>query len=173
MATEVKVPPVGESISSGILAVWHVKDGDQVKQDQVLFELETDKITSEGLAEVAGRISLKVAEGDDVDIGQVVATIDESASGEPDSEPADEPKDEKPASEEKPAETKIQSPAVRRVAAETGIDPDEVDGTGKDGRVTKGDMLKAQENSTPAVPPPIPATPEKPKKTEGRTSRKK
>ena len=81
MATEVKVPPVGESISSGILAVWHVKDGDQVKQDQVLFELETDKITSEGLAEVAGRISLKVAEGDDVDIGQVVATIDESASG--------------------------------------------------------------------------------------------
>ncbi len=173
MATEVKVPPVGESISSGILAVWHVKDGDQVTQDQVLFELETDKITSEGLAEVAGRISLKVAEGDDVDIGQVVATIDESASGEPDSNPTDEPKDEEPASEEKPAETKIQSPAVRRVAAETGIDPDEVDGTGKAGRVTKGDMLKAQENSTPAVPPPIPATPEKPKKTEGRTSRKK
>ena len=74
-AIEVKVPPMGESISSGILAKWHVSDGDVVKKDQPLFELETDKITSEGTAEAAGKISLKVAAGDEVKIGQVVATI--------------------------------------------------------------------------------------------------
>src|SRR5437762_5391676 len=73
---EVKLPPMGESISSGILAKWHVNDGDNVKKDQPLFELETDKITSEGTAEAAGKISLKAAAGDEVKIGQVVATLD-------------------------------------------------------------------------------------------------
>ena len=72
---EVKIPPMGESIASGILAKWHVKDGDVVKKDQPLFELETDKITSEGTAESAGRIALQVAAGDEVKIGQIVATI--------------------------------------------------------------------------------------------------
>ncbi|HRE06824.1 MAG TPA: lipoyl domain-containing protein, partial [Opitutaceae bacterium] len=69
---DVKIPPLGESISTGILAKWHVADGATVKKDQPLFELETDKITSEGTAEVAGRISLKVAPGTEVKIGQVV-----------------------------------------------------------------------------------------------------
>src|SRR5688500_20163262 len=73
---EVKIPPMGESISSGILAKWHVRDGDAVSKDQPLFELETDKITSEGMAEAAGKISLKVAAGEEVKIGQMVATID-------------------------------------------------------------------------------------------------
>jgi 2-oxoglutarate dehydrogenase E2 component (dihydrolipoamide succinyltransferase) len=76
MAIEVKVPPMGESISSGVLAKWHVADGDVVRKDQPLFELETDKITSEGAAEAAGRIALKVAAGAEVQIGQVVAVID-------------------------------------------------------------------------------------------------
>ena len=80
MAIEVKIPPMGESITSGVLAKWHVKDGDLVKKDQPLFELETDKITSEGTAEVAGKITFKVAAGTDVKIGQVVATIDETAN---------------------------------------------------------------------------------------------
>ena len=80
MATEVIIPAMGESISSGILAAWHVKDGDYVEKDQAIYELETDKITSEANAEVAGIISLKVAVDDEVDIGQVVATIDESVS---------------------------------------------------------------------------------------------
>ena len=65
MATEIKVPALGESITSGIIAAWNVKDGDYVQRDQAIYELETDKITSEGLAEVAGRISLKAAEGDE------------------------------------------------------------------------------------------------------------
>ncbi len=77
---DVKIPPMGESISSGILAKWHVKDGDMVKKDQPLFELETDKITSEGTAAAAGRITLKAAAGDEVDIGQVVAQIDTEAA---------------------------------------------------------------------------------------------
>jgi 2-oxoglutarate dehydrogenase E2 component (dihydrolipoamide succinyltransferase) len=79
---DVKVPAMGESISTGILAKWHVAEGDSVKKDQPLFELETDKITSEGTAESAGRITLKVAAGAEVAIGQVVATIDTEAAGQ-------------------------------------------------------------------------------------------
>ena len=74
---------MGESINSGVLAKWHVRDGDTVKKDQPLFELETDKITSEGAAEAAGRISFKIAAGAEVKIGQVVATIDPEAGATP------------------------------------------------------------------------------------------
>ena len=77
---DVKIPALGESINSGILAQWHVQDGDVVKKDQALFELETDKITTEGTAEAAGRISLKVAVGAEVKIGEIVAQIDPSAA---------------------------------------------------------------------------------------------
>src|SRR4051812_3020433 len=138
MAIEVKIPPMGESITSGVLAKWHVKDGDLVKKDQPLFELETDKITSEGTAEAGGKIAFLVAAGTDVKIGQVVATIDESATAAgaaPASVAAAAPAAE--------AKSDAQSPAVRRLAAESGIDPAAVAGTGKAGRVTKGDMLAA------------------------------
>jgi len=99
MATEVKIPALGESITSGIIAAWHVKDGDYVSKDQAIYELETDKITSEGLAETAGTISLQASEGDEVEIGQRIATIDETATaptGNPapanqKSEPAESP----------------------------------------------------------------------------------
>src|SRR5882672_4263270 len=114
MAIDVKIPPMGESITSGVLAKWHVKDGDLVKKDQPLFELETDKITSEGTAESAGKITFKVTAGTDVKIGQVVATIDETATAPaPAVTPIENPKSkiENPATE---------SPAVRRLAAETG-----------------------------------------------------
>ena len=82
MAIEVKIPPMGESITSGVLAKWHVNDGDIVKKDQPLFELETDKITSEGTAEAAGRITFQVAAGAEVKIGQVVASIDTEVSSQ-------------------------------------------------------------------------------------------
>ena len=143
---EVKIPPMGESISSGILAKWHVNDGDVVKKDQPLFELETDKITSEGTAESAGKISLKAAAGDEVKIGQVVATIDPAGSAQP---AAASPK-AAAAAPTTPAEA---SPAVRRIAGETGIDPSTVAGTGKAGRVTKGDMLSAAATPAPAAKP--------------------
>ncbi len=143
---------MGESISSGVLAKWHVKDGDTVKKDQPLFELETDKITSEGTAESAGRISLKVAAGTEVKIGETVATIDSEATAGTTAAPAN-PKPE--TQNAKPATT--ESPAVRRLAEETGINPAAVAGTGKAGRVTKGDMLAAGEK--PAAVPAIPAAP--------------
>jgi 2-oxoglutarate dehydrogenase E2 component (dihydrolipoamide succinyltransferase) len=134
---EVKIPPMGESISSGILAKWHVNDGDVVRKDQPLFELETDKITSEGTAEAAGKISLKSAAGDEVKIGQVVATIDPAVGSQTSaSSPAPAAGTPAGAAKDVPA-----SPAVRRIAAETGIDPASVTGTGKAGRVTKGDMV--------------------------------
>ncbi len=141
---------MGESIASGILAKWHVKDGDLVKKDQPLFELETDKITSEATAESAGKITLKVAVGDEVKIGQIVATIDSDASAAPVGSPlAGAPTAPAPAAVAKEVSA---SPAVRRVAAETGIDPAAVAGTGKAGRVTKGDLLAAAEKSAPAAP---------------------
>ena len=181
MATEVKIPAMGESISSGILAAWHVKDGDYVEKDQVLYELETDKITSEGAAEVAGVISIKVEADEEVDIGQVVATIDEAASAAPKSEAPTASKSVAPASSESEAPTssesegesesgkdaeasvskettsapapeqatastgneKALSPAARKAAEETGVDVAAIDGSGKDGRVTKGDILEA------------------------------
>ncbi len=138
---DVKIPPLGESISSGVLAKWHVKNGDTVKKDQTLFELETDKITSEGVAESAGVITLAVEAGAEVKIGQVVAKIDSSATGAAPAPAASAPS----ATPAAPAQKAVAdaSPAVRRLAAETGIDPATVSGTGKAGRVTKGDMLAA------------------------------
>ncbi len=200
MATEVKIPAMGESISSGILASWHVKDGDYVSVGQTLFELETDKITSEGNAEVAGTISLKVQADEEVEIGQVVALIDESAtapsgagseSPTPEAAPqaAAQPKatpepaaaqtppaaaTPAPAPEAAPAAsgaTPPLSPAPRKIAEETGVDIATISGSGKDGRVTKGDILqKAQANASapePAAVTHIPAD------TASRETRKK
>ncbi len=152
MAIEVKIPPMGESISSGILAKWHVADGDVVKKDQVLFELETDKITSEGTAEATGKISLAVTAGTEVKIGAVVATIDTSVTEGTAPAAAPTPPAVAPAA----AKSDAQSPAVRRLAAETGVDPATVAGTGKAGRVTKGDMIAATEPK-PAASAPAPA----------------
>ncbi len=160
MPLEVKIPPMGESINSGVLAKWHVKDGDTVKKDQPLFELETDKITSEGTAEAAGKITLKVAAGTEVKIGEVVASIDSAAAGATASAPAtaaSAPAVENPKSKIENSAT--QSPAVRRLAAETGIDPASVAGTGKAGRVTKGDMLAATEAKPAAALAPMAPSP--------------
>jgi len=156
MAIEVKIPPMGESITSGVLSKWHVADGAVVKKDQPLFELETDKITSEGTAEVAGKITFKVVAGTEVKIGQIVASIDESAAGA-----VDVPAATAPTAAPAAAKSDEQSPAVRRIAAETGIDPASVAGSGKAGRVTKGDMLAVGEK--PAAPAPASAAAPAPK----------
>jgi 2-oxoglutarate dehydrogenase E2 component (dihydrolipoamide succinyltransferase) len=140
---EVKIPPMGESIASGILAKWHVADGAVVKKDQPLFEFETDKITSEGTAAAAGKISLKAAAGAEVKIGAVVATIDTDVTAS-----TSEPKQAAPAATA--AKSTEQSPAVRRLATETNVDPSTVPGTGKAGRVTKGDILAAADKPVAA-----------------------
>jgi 2-oxoglutarate dehydrogenase E2 component (dihydrolipoamide succinyltransferase) len=151
---EVKIPPMGESISSGILAKWHVKHGDTVKKDQPLFELETDKITSEGTAESAGIISIVAETGAEVKIGQVVATIDTAATsaGAPASTGSEAAAAPAPAAPPQAASAAAagQSPAVRRVATETGIDPEKITGSGKAGRVTKGDVLAAADTKNAA-----------------------
>jgi 2-oxoglutarate dehydrogenase E2 component (dihydrolipoamide succinyltransferase) len=214
MATEVKIPAMGESISSGILAAWHVKDGDYVEKEQVLYELETDKITSEANAEVSGVISIKVEADEEVEIGQVVAEIDESASGSSgsgserednsESQAAKESDDtdfsdasgessestkaaSSPAPEQATASTgneKSLSPAARKAAEETGVDVAAINGSGKDGRVTKGDILEAAQSPAPAKaakssnsektesPAPAPA-PAKPASGERPETRKK
>jgi 2-oxoglutarate dehydrogenase E2 component (dihydrolipoamide succinyltransferase) len=185
MPLEVKIPPMGESISSGILAKWHVKNGDTVKRDQALFELETDKITSEGTADADGVITLSVEAGAEVKIGQVVATIEPGGAGAaptPKAAPAEVAPQPKAAAA--PASV-VQSPAVRRIAGETGVNPADISGTGKAGRVTKGDMLSASEKpaapkaaaapaAAPSAPPaaaPSPSTPA-PQSTERQTRKK-
>ena len=158
MATlAVKIPPMGESITGGVLVQWRVQDGDLVRKDQALYELETDKITAEGTAEAAGRIALKVGAGSDVTIGQVVATIETGEGGEPSTEPAGaassaaSPAPASPAVNPPPKTQNSKpdlpaSPAVRRLSSERGVDPNAVAGTGKGGRVTKGDLLAAAQS---------------------------
>ncbi|MFL2825480.1 MAG: 2-oxoglutarate dehydrogenase complex dihydrolipoyllysine-residue succinyltransferase [Opitutales bacterium] len=167
MATDVKVPSMGESITSGILSAWLVNDGDFVEKDQPIYELETDKITSEATAEVSGIIQFKVEQDAEVDIGSTVATIDESAQAptgnktsatskadEPVSEPTasavtESPKQETKALPETVQSDKILSPASRKHSIETQVDVDKIEGTGKDGRITKGDILATK--ATPSL----------------------
>jgi 2-oxoglutarate dehydrogenase E2 component (dihydrolipoamide succinyltransferase) len=160
---EVKVPSVGESITSGLLGVWSKPDGAYVNAGEPLFEIETDKVTSEVVAEVAGQLKHLAKQGDTVNVGQVVASIDESVAAPVAAAvgAAKEAKKEKNGSAEVPP-ARVQasatppspaqqrgknaddlSPAVRFQAAEKGVDPKSIDGTGKDGRVLKGDVLAA------------------------------
>jgi len=171
MSLEVKIPPMGESINSGVLAQWHVKNGDLVKKDQPLFELETDKITAEAIAEAAGRITFTVEAGTEVKIGQVVASIDTEVSSQ-NSAGSPAPAAAAPVADLRPLAASEQSPAVRRLAAETGLVPAAVAGTGKAGRVTKGDMLVASEAKPEAeagrvIPDAPPAGPTPVAKTAG------
>jgi len=163
MATEVKVPSMGESITSGILSAWLVKDGDFVEKDQPIYELETDKITSEATAEVSGIIQFKVEQDAEVDIGATVATIDDSAKAPTNNDAPKVSEVKEPVIEssaktskvptneavvEKPQEPehseKVLSPASRKHSIETQVDINQVQGTGKDGRITKGDILSAK-----------------------------
>ena len=163
MATEVKVPSMGESITSGILSAWLVKDGDFVEKDQPIYELETDKITSEATAEVSGIIQFKVEQDAEVDIGATVATIDDSAKAPTNNDAPKVSEVKEPVIEssaktskvptkkavfKKPQEPehseKVLSPASRKHSIETQVDINQVQGTGKDGRITKGDILSAK-----------------------------
>ena len=170
MAVDVKIPEIGESINEGFLAEWSQQDGAMVEAETPLLVLETDKITMNVTAEVAGKLENLAAEGDTVEVGQVVARIDPSAAGEaapqtPETE--EEAKPEPPAAEASEADSDIDlsglSPAVRRLVDEHGLDPSAITGTGKDGRILKGDVLAfieageeapaASDDSEPTTPP--------------------
>jgi 2-oxoglutarate dehydrogenase E2 component (dihydrolipoamide succinyltransferase) len=154
MSIEVKIPAVGESISSGVVSVWHKKSGDFVDAGEALFTLETDKVSTEIVAEKSGVLETRAAEGQEVKIGEVVATIDDSKSApeekktEKPPEKKKEPDGEKKRVEEKerktpPVKEKPLSPAVRRIVEEEHLEVAKISGTGKDGRLTKGDVLAA------------------------------
>ena len=149
MSVEVKVPAVGESISSGVVSVWHKKSGEQVNAGDPLFNLETDKVSTEINAEKDGVLKTLVAEGAEVKIGEVVATIEEGTAGEAKTEKkAEPPAEKKEATKDAPPEksSTALSPATRRVVTEEKLDPQEIRGTGKGGRVTKNDAVTAAQN---------------------------
>ncbi len=183
MATPIKVPNVGESVTEVTLSKWLVNEGDYVNVDQEICELESDKATLELPAEVAGKIHLIAKEGEDLEIGAVIAEIDESAAP-PAKEAKKEEKEEKPnvPPPSKEAENKTASqntseseksyaaghpsPAAQKLMEEYHLSPDEVPASGKDGRITKEDVLKVieQKESAPAKSPEPTPAPEKERK---------
>jgi 2-oxoglutarate dehydrogenase E2 component (dihydrolipoamide succinyltransferase) len=173
MSIEIKVPPVGESITEVVLSRWVKNDGDAVEMDEVIAELESDKATFELTAEQAGTLKVVAAEGDTLAIGAVVCTIEESGAA-----PGKAKEDAPAASEQKAAvnedksaapvaektgdsyATGTPSPSAGKILAEKGVDAGAVKGTGVDGRITKEDALKAEKSQpapAPAKPTPTPA----------------
>ncbi len=156
MSLEIKVPTVGESITEVTLAQWLKQDGDYVEMDENIAELESDKATFELPAEKAGILRIIAQEGDTLEIGAVVCTIEDgdapAADGEKKAEtPAEQDSSVPEAKKEEEASEKTQSyaagtasPAAAKILREKGIDPSTIKGTGKDGRVTKEDAEKAQ-----------------------------
>ncbi len=160
MILEMKVPSPGESITEVEIAEWLVKDGDYVEKDQAIAEVDSDKATLELPAEESGIITLKAEEGDAVGVGEVVCLIDTSASkpegaketkstSEEDTaakaseEKAAVVKDKKPAETAKTYASGSPSPAARKILDEKDILASAVQGTGKDGRITKEDAMNA------------------------------
>lgn len=157
MSLEIKVPAVGESITEVTLAQWLKQDGEYVEMDENIAELESDKATFELPAEKAGILRIIAQEGDTLEIGAVVCTIEDGDA------PAAEKKADAPAAAAASAEKKEEpsenpdsyaagtaSPAAAKILREKGIDPSTIKGTGKDGRITKEDAEKAQ--AKPAAP---------------------
>lgn len=164
MSTEIIVPTLGESVSEATIAKWHKQPGDQVKVDELLLELETEKVTLEVNATAEGVLEAhKKKEGDTVEPGEVVGGIaagegSSNGSNKKESAPEQEEKDQKSENkEQKSSETKDEAsnnkvdpantmpPSARKLVAENNIDPAQISGSGKDGRITKGDVLGAME----------------------------
>jgi 2-oxoglutarate dehydrogenase E2 component (dihydrolipoamide succinyltransferase) len=175
MAVEIKVPALGESVTEATVAKWLVKAGDAVAVDQPLCELETDKVTVEVNASVAGTVAgLAVEEGASVQVGGVLCHIEAGAAGAPAPKaaaPAAPPAAPKPAPAPAPAVAAAPSganlaasgPAARKLAEEKGVSAAAIQPTGKDGRATKEDVLAAISSISaapaPAAKPAVPAGP--------------
>jgi 2-oxoglutarate dehydrogenase E2 component (dihydrolipoamide succinyltransferase) len=163
---EIRVPTLGESVTEATIGKWFKKPGEAVAVDEPLVELETDKVTIEVPAPAAGVLAdIAVKDGETVAVGALLGQIKEGA-GAPAAKPAAaaapaakaaEPPKPAPAPAAAPSGDKPVAPSVRRIASETGVDPAGVAGTGKDGRVTKGDMLaeieRAASRPTPVAQP--------------------
>ncbi len=159
MSIEIKVPPVGESITEVVLSSWKKADGDFVEMDEIIAELESDKATFELTAEKAGILKISAKEGDTLEIGATVCSIEEGAA------PATKAPTAAPVAEKaSPTATEVKSatyaagapsPAAAKILAEKGLDT--TSGTGVGGRITKDDALKAQPGAAPKVAAPIKA----------------
>ena len=160
MSMEIKVPPLGESVTEATVARWTKAVGDHIGKDENLVELETDKVTLDVPSPVDGKvISLSVSEGETVGANAVLAIIEEGAAADKPAEKPAEKQAEKPAVAAPPVASSEAplSPAVRRLVDENNLDPNAIAGTGKDGRLTKGDVLSAMETPSPAVTAPVAA----------------
>jgi len=162
MKEEIKVPSVGESITTGVIVTWLKRSGDSVQDGDILFELETDKAVLEIPSTGSGMLEILVDEGTEVAIGQTVALL---GDGDAAAKPSAAAEPEAAASEDQKRDSKALSPAVRRIVAEHSLDPDSIEGTGKGGRITKEDALRAAEQQKASAQPveeaapPAPAAP--------------
>jgi 2-oxoglutarate dehydrogenase E2 component (dihydrolipoamide succinyltransferase) len=178
MTVEIKVPAMGESVTEATISKWFKKEGDAVKRDEPLLELETDKVTVEVPSPADGAIeSISAQAGATVTVGALLGAIAEGKAGAAAAKPAakaEAPKEAAKAEAPKPAApaTKTDAPAMpsaKRIAEESGIAASSVAGTGKDGRVTKGDMLGALAARSSAPAPA--AAPSGPRANEAREER--
>lgn len=160
MAIEIKAPQFPESVADGTVATWHKQPGEAVKRDELIVDIETDKVVMEVLAEADGVLTEIVKnEGDTVLSGELLGKLDAGATASasaPASAPAETPAAAPAAAPAAGGEDAILAPAARKLAEENGIDPNSVKGTGKDGRVTKEDLVAAIEakRSAPAAAKP-------------------
>jgi len=144
MKEEIKVPSVGESITTGVIVTWLKHSGDSVQDGDILFELETDKALLEIPSTGSGTLEILVDEGTEVTIGQTVAML---GDGDAAAKPSAAAEPEAAATEDQKRDSQLLSPAVRRIIAEHNLDPDTIEGTGKGGRITKQDALGAVEKN--------------------------
>jgi 2-oxoglutarate dehydrogenase E2 component (dihydrolipoamide succinyltransferase) len=179
MTLEIKVPAMGESVTEATVARWFKKEGDAVSRDEPLLELETDKVTVEVPAPASGAIeSIAAKAGDTVQVGAVLGRLAEGAAGAPSVTPASNPDSAAPKPAPKPVATPAPAPkaaaaqpmpSARRIGEENNLNPAEIAGTGRDGRVTKGDMLAALEARREVKPAPV--APAGPRANAGREER--
>ena len=201
MTVEIRVPALGESVTEATVGQWFKKVGETVTKDEPIVELETDKVTLEVNALESGRLEeIIVAEGEDVEVGALLGHIKAGASGSAPAPAAEKPEEK---AKEQPAAAKAAPaaetpapapsgegaaevlPAAQKLIDENNLDASRIRGTGKDGRITKGDVLEALENggaspaaapaaaSAPAAPASAPAAPSGPRAEEAREERVK
>ncbi|NQW13569.1 MAG: E3 binding domain-containing protein, partial [Rhodobacter sp.] len=159
MATELRVPTLGESVTEATIATWFKKPGEAVAVDEMLCELETDKVTVEVPSPVAGTLGeIIAAEGTTVGVDALLATINEGAAAA-----APAAKIEAPAAAPAPAKDVEDAPSAKKLMAEKGLDPEQVTGTGRDGRIMKEDVQNAAAPAPVATPAPAQAAPAAPR----------
>jgi len=157
MATEIKVPTLGESVTEATVTKWFMGPGDAVEVDESVCELETDKVTVEVPSPVSGVLkSIAAPDGSDVDVGALLGIIDEGVAGKKKA-PAAEEVQAAPAPAPAAVSEAPLSPAVSKLMAENGLTADDIVGTGKDGRLVKGDVLAHLEKQAAPAPAPKPA----------------